>query len=243
MLDELEGSLKAQRQLVADASHELRTPLHEPAHERRAARAKGAQGRERTALLGGSARRSRADDPRRRRHRALPRRESEHAARGRCSSTCSCATRSSGRRGTPRAPLRDRLEAIVRGAPERLYRAVANLLDNAAKWSPAGRRRRVAVRGGEVSVRDHGLRSRPRTLPYVFDRFYRAATALASRLRARPRSCAGSRRPTAGIRDRQRRPRRQQRLPAPAQGLLSPFTPNLYTPLSRLSGSCALLET
>ena len=70
-------------------------------------------------------------------------------------------------------------EAIVRGAPERLYRAVANLLDNAAKWSPQDGVVEVAVRGGEVSVRDHGPGIAPEDLPYVFDRFYRAAAARA----------------------------------------------------------------
>jgi two-component system sensor histidine kinase MprB len=70
------------------------------------------------------------------------------------------------------------LEAsLVRGVPERLYRAVANLLDNAIKWSPPGEPVEVAVRDEEVTVRDHGPGIAPDDLPFVFDRFYRAPSA------------------------------------------------------------------
>ena len=42
------------------------------------------------------------------------------------------------------------------GVPARLDRAVANLLDNAAKWSPPGASVEVRLRDGELTVRDHG---------------------------------------------------------------------------------------
>jgi two-component system sensor histidine kinase MprB len=58
-----------------------------------------------------------------------------------------------------------------------LDRAVANLLDNAAKWSPPGGEIEVSVREGEVCVRDHGPGIDEADLPFVFDRFYRAPTA------------------------------------------------------------------
>ena len=54
---------------------------------------------------------------------------------------------------------------------------VANLLDNAAKWSPPGRPVEVAVHHGELSVRDHGPGIADEDLPYVFDRFYRSRAA------------------------------------------------------------------
>ena len=66
---------------------------------------------------------------------------------------------------------------VVRGDARLLERAVANLVDNAAKWSPPGGEVDVAVRGGEVTVRDHGPGIAEEDLPYVFDRFYRAASA------------------------------------------------------------------
>ena len=77
-------------------------------------------------------------------------------------------------------------ESLVRGAPSTIERAVANLLDNAAKWSPPGATVEVAVRDGEVAVRDRGPGIADEDLPYVFDRFYRARTA-----RGRPGSGLG----------------------------------------------------
>ena len=65
----------------------------------------------------------------------------------------------------------------MHGVPRTIERAVANLLDNAAKWSPAGGEVEVGVRDGELTVRDHGPGIAPDDLPYVFDRFYRASSA------------------------------------------------------------------
>ena len=76
--------------------------------------------------------------------------------------------------------------SLVRGAPERLDRALVNLLDNAAKWSPEGGTVEVAVRDAEVTVRDHGPGIDSSDLPFVFDRFYRAPSA-----RGRPGSGLG----------------------------------------------------
>jgi two-component system sensor histidine kinase MprB len=67
--------------------------------------------------------------------------------------------------------------SLVVGVAGRLDRAVSNLLDNAAKWSPPGGRIEVTVRDGEVVVRDHGPGIEEADLPFVFDRFYRASTA------------------------------------------------------------------
>ncbi len=66
---------------------------------------------------------------------------------------------------------------MVRAAPGRLDRAVANLLDNAVKWGPPGEPIEVRVRDGELTVRDHGPGFAPSDLPLVFDRFYRADSA------------------------------------------------------------------
>ena len=63
------------------------------------------------------------------------------------------------------------------GSPARLDRAVSNLLDNAAKWSPAGEPIEVRLAGGELTVRDHGPGIADEDLPHVFDRFYRARSA------------------------------------------------------------------
>jgi len=65
----------------------------------------------------------------------------------------------------------------VRGVPERLARAVHNLLDNAAKWSPPDGVVEVVLSDGTLSVRDHGPGFPDKDLPFVFDRFYRAVEA------------------------------------------------------------------
>jgi two-component system, OmpR family, sensor histidine kinase MprB len=67
--------------------------------------------------------------------------------------------------------------AQVRGVTARLERAVANLLDNAAKWSPQGGRIDVSLADGEVQVRDHGPGIDQADLPFIFDRFYRSPSA------------------------------------------------------------------
>jgi two-component system, OmpR family, sensor histidine kinase MprB len=63
-----------------------------------------------------------------------------------------------------------------------LERAVLNLLDNAAKWSPPGGRVRVQMRPIDawsmvLEVADTGPGIADEDLPHVFDRFYRAATS------------------------------------------------------------------
>jgi two-component system, OmpR family, sensor histidine kinase MprB len=71
-----------------------------------------------------------------------------------------------------------RLEpTTVNGVPSRLERAVANLLDNAAKWSPRDGQVEVDLADGELRIRDHGPGIDPDDLPRVFDRFYRAPSA------------------------------------------------------------------
>ncbi|MEA2135481.1 MAG: two-component system, OmpR family, sensor histidine kinase MprB, partial [Solirubrobacteraceae bacterium] len=66
---------------------------------------------------------------------------------------------------------------VVEGLPDRLGRAVANLLDNAAKYGPPGGLVSVVVDDGEVSVRDRGPGVPDAEAPFVFDRFYRGDSA------------------------------------------------------------------
>lgn len=68
----------------------------------------------------------------------------------------------------------------VRGHPALLERAMLNVLDNAAKWSPPGGTVEVWLQRGAcwaLDIHDHGPGISPEDLPHVFDRFYRAASA------------------------------------------------------------------
>jgi two-component system, OmpR family, sensor histidine kinase MprB len=91
--------------------------------------------------------------------------------------------------------LTDLHESVVHGVPSSIERAVANLLDNAAKWSPPGGDVEVAVNDGTITVRDHGPGIDPEDLPYIFDRSRRHTAAPWSRslpTAAVHASCCGS---------------------------------------------------
>jgi two-component system sensor histidine kinase MprB len=77
-----------------------------------------------------------------------------------------------------------REECLALVDPDAIHRAIANLLDNAVKWSPVGGTIRVELRRteddhAELGVRDQGPGIPPDDLPFVFDRFYRSPTARA----------------------------------------------------------------
>jgi two-component system sensor histidine kinase MprB len=65
----------------------------------------------------------------------------------------------------------------VTGETPSLERAVTNLLDNAAKWSPPGGVVRATLADGTLIVDDSGPGIAAVDLPHVFDRFYRSADA------------------------------------------------------------------
>ncbi|MGO9760030.1 MAG: ATP-binding protein [Solirubrobacteraceae bacterium] len=185
MLAALERSRLAQRQLISDASHELRTPLTSvqanldalalgerlPAQERaRIVTAAQAQLRELTVLVGDLVDLSKTDV------------EELEVEDVRLDLAVAGALERA-RLHAPRCRFTfDAEPCLVRAAPARLDRAIANLLDNACKWNPqapdAGAIE-VCVRDGRVEVRDHGPGIEPEDLPRVFDRFYRAPAARA----------------------------------------------------------------
>ncbi|MBU6329243.1 MAG: HAMP domain-containing histidine kinase [Acidobacteria bacterium] len=68
---------------------------------------------------------------------------------------------------------------FVVGRPRDLARAIGNLLENAAKFSPATEPIEVSVSGGVVSVRDHGPGVPEEDRAHIFERFYRSAAARA----------------------------------------------------------------
>ncbi len=91
------------------------------------------------------------------------------------------------RRHAPATTFQLELEpTVLAGVPARLERAVTNLIDNAAKYSPPDEPVEIALRGGQLTVRDHGPGISAEDAPHVFDRFYRGALA-----RGRPGSGLG----------------------------------------------------
>ena len=60
------------------------------------------------------------------------------------------------------------------GDASSLERAVTNLLDNAAKWSPADGTVTVRLTDGELAVDDEGPGIDEADRPHIFDRFYRS---------------------------------------------------------------------
>lgn len=180
MLSALEDSARAQRQLVSDASHELRTPLTSlrtnievlardqklPAGEReQLLRDVTEQLTEMTALIAELVELARGDqapaDPEDVRLDLLAVDAIERT-----------------RRNRPGVSFKPELEeSMVRGVPANIERAVSNVLDNAAKWSPPDGEIEVTVRDGQLTVRDHGPGIDEADVPFVFDRFYRAPAA------------------------------------------------------------------
>jgi two-component system sensor histidine kinase MprB len=180
MLGALEDSARAQRQLVSDASHELRTPLTSlrtnievlardetlpPGEREKLLRDVTEQLLEMTALIAELVELARGDQ--------APA-EPEDVRLDLVTADAIERTR----RNHPGLSFKQELEeSLIRGVPPTIERAISNLLDNAAKWSPPGGEVEVTVRDGEVTVRDHGPGIDDDDLPFVFDRFYRAPAA------------------------------------------------------------------
>jgi two-component system, OmpR family, sensor histidine kinase MprB len=180
MLGALENSTRAQRQLVADASHELRTPLTSlrtnievlagkgrlPADERdRLLEDVVEQLGEMTTLISELIELARV---------GRPPTDTEDV---RLDLVAAEAAERAGRDRPGVTFTTDLTESVVHGDRTAIERALANLLDNAAKWSPPGATVEVAVRDAAVTVRDHGPGIDEEHLPFVFDRFYRAPSA------------------------------------------------------------------
>jgi two-component system sensor histidine kinase MprB len=187
MLDRLESSreavdesVRAQRQLVADASHELRTPVTSLRTNVEVLLDGGAlsdedrerllsdmveQSEELSALVGDLIELARGDQP------------IESADDVRLDGIVEEAV-DRARRNAPDITFETELEpVVVDGVAERLLRAVNNLLDNASRHTHPGTTVEVRVDASGVRIRDHGDGVDPQDLPHVFDRFYRGVNS------------------------------------------------------------------
>jgi two-component system, OmpR family, sensor histidine kinase MprB len=181
MLAALDESQRAQRRLAADAGHELRTPLTslrtnievlvrndslDTADRERLVRDVNAQIVEVSAMIGGMMEIARGEEP-----------IDDEIGDVQLDRIVAGAVEEASFHWPDVHFVSDLTPSAVRGAGNRIERAVSNLLDNAGKWSPAGGQVDVAVREGEVVVRDHGPGIAPEDVPMVFDRFWRAERA------------------------------------------------------------------
>jgi two-component system sensor histidine kinase MprB len=180
MLGSLEEAQQRQRQLVQDASHELRTPLTSlrtnvevlaqsdrlpPEDREQLIRDVIDQLGEMTELIGELTELARGQE------------QAEPLEEVRLDLVAEEAIRRT-TRNHPETPIEASLQPwTMVGQPASLERAIGNLLDNAAKWSPAGSPVEVRLAGGELTVRDHGPGIAEEDVPHVFERFYRATSA------------------------------------------------------------------
>jgi two-component system sensor histidine kinase MprB len=190
MLAAVQDAAKKQRQLVADASHELRTPLTslrmnaevldkfdrlDDVDRKRVINSLLSGIDELTGLVADTMELARGEEPEAAvtnvRWDEVTRRVVERASIH-----------------WPNVEFRtDLQQCTVRGVPERLERAVGNLVNNAAKFSGGEGVVELSLDGrGRLTVRDHGPGIPEEDLPHVFDRFYRSVE-----MRDRPGSGLG----------------------------------------------------
>jgi two-component system sensor histidine kinase MprB len=178
MLDRVQASQAAQRRLVADASHELRTPVTslrtnmevllagaelEEGERRALLHDMVGQSEELSGLVGDLIELARGDegDP-----------PIEDVALE--ALVAEVVTRA--RRDARGVRFRAELEpCVIAGVPDRLGRAVNNILDNAAAFSPPAGLVEVGLRDGVLEVRDHGPGVPEDELGQLFDRFFRGS--------------------------------------------------------------------
>jgi two-component system sensor histidine kinase MprB len=179
MLAALEESIETQRRFVADASHELRTPLTslqtnievlkqqerlQPGQRNKLFADLEREAHEMRDLIGALLELARGDANLERSTVQLDELVELAVERAR-------ARFPNVRFNAELAPTE------IEGVPERLERAVWNLLENAGKWSSDGSTVDVKLAAGELSVRDHGPGIAPEDREHVFDRFYRSTAA------------------------------------------------------------------
>jgi two-component system, OmpR family, sensor histidine kinase MprB len=180
MLDALSASRRQQRQLVMDASHELRTPLtslrtnvdvlrrgHDLSDGDRAALVDDldAELGELSDLFAELV--DLAGDVR----------NDEELAPVTLAEVAEPVVERAVRRTERSIAIEKGRTIVLEARPDALARAIRNLIDNAAKFSPAGTSIRVVIDGGRLAVHDRGPGIPEGERAAVFDRFHRVESS------------------------------------------------------------------
>lgn len=177
MLGALDEALRKQRQLVADTSHELRTPLTTiRTNAEVLEKAEGLSPEQRARLVRGIIEESESLSNLVNDLLELAR-EDEAELRIQDVRLDEIAAQVADRLPPSASFVTDLSPTSVTGDPEKLERAIRNLIDNALKWNDPALPIEIVVRDGTLSVRDHGPGVEDEDLAHAFDRFYRSAGA------------------------------------------------------------------
>jgi two-component system, OmpR family, sensor histidine kinase MprB len=179
-LGALERSVEAQRHLIADASHELRTPIAAlrsniqifleadqlpPEEQAELQDAILAELDDLTQLVSDVLALARGSTP------------NEAVEELELDAIVSEATERAIRRSQNITFATELEPTLITNSPDRITRAVTNVVDNARKWSPPDGTVEITLADGVLTVRDHGPGFRAEDLAHVFERFYRSDDA------------------------------------------------------------------
>jgi two-component system, OmpR family, sensor histidine kinase MprB len=180
MLDALSASRRQQHQLVMDASHELRTPLtslrtnvdvlqrgHELSSEDRDAVVADLD-----AELG-----ELSDLVAELVDLATDVRSGEELAPITLTEVAEPVVERARRRTEREIAIETGRAIVLEARPEAVARAIRNLVDNAAKFSPPGAPIRVEIQGGRLTVHDQGAGVPEGERERIFDRFHRVESS------------------------------------------------------------------
>lgn len=180
MLDALSASRRQQRQLVMDASHELRTPLtslRTNVDVLRRGHVLSADQRDEVVADLDAELGELSDLVSELVDLATDMRENEDVAPLTLVEIAEPVVERARRRTNRPIEIVTVSDVVLEGRPEAIGRGVRNLIDNAAKFSPAGTPIRVEIDGGRLTVHDQGPGVPEAERVRIFDRFHRVESS------------------------------------------------------------------